>query len=73
MDRIDRWLLITGYVLLVTGIANYIYLALVGDGSVLVSFVCLMGCLFFFNWPTVRARRRQRRQDRGDDPTQNGH
>ena len=62
MDRIDRSFLIVGYVLLAVGIGNYVYLALVGTGSVLVSFLCLMACLFFFNWPTVRARRRARDQ-----------
>jgi len=62
VDRTDKALLTIGYILLASGIGVYLRLALFGKGSVIVSFACLMACLFFFNWPTVRARRRARRE-----------
>lgn len=61
MDRTDRILIGFGYVFLLTGVGSYMVTAFTGHDLVLVSFIGCMGCLFFFNWPTVRARRRQRR------------
>ena len=69
MDRIDRTLLTIGYLLLAVGVGSYIRLALTGKGEVLLSFACLMSCLFFFNWPTVRAKRRLRREEADQEQT----
>lgn len=59
---LDRVLITLGIVLLTSGIVLFGKMALSGDGNLLVVFGLIMSSLLFFNLPTVRARRRDRRQ-----------
>ena len=62
MDGWDKLCMTLGYLLLALGVGSYMMLAFTGKGSVLLSFFGCMSCLFFFNWPTVRARKRARKK-----------
>ena len=65
MTGLMRFFMVVGYLLLALGVGSYIRMALTGKGSVLFCFACCMGCLLFFNLPTVLARRNAK--DHKDD------
>jgi len=48
--------------LLAAGLVLYVRLALYREGQMLWVFACCMGCLLFFNLPTVIQRRIDRRK-----------
>lgn len=72
--RITPYLMALGYILLLLGLGSYIYYALMEpeqrSGSwVLVSFLCCMSSLLFFNLPAVFNRRKDEKAARnGDGP-----
>lgn len=62
MRAIYRICFLTGVTMLTAGLVLYVRLVVYEQGSLVTVFLLCMGCLLFFNMPTVIQRRADRRR-----------